>query len=371
MHVPQGDYSLEEFCETILRYDQEHLFDGFHFNHIKTYFYLTEDEDWLQYFSDYDQAEYGEVTKLTQSYTKRSGEMGEAVFFATYYQNELVMVFTASTENAVDQTIARTVVDSNALVEMPIVPSDFQKMHNRVLEEYEDTKITEFKSRRIPDLADADIRPDYDRTIEYKGDDGRQTLNEFRQYYGVVPVRIQYESEDIAFKMDTSGKFTLKEINDQTFTLLFKLVEEVMEHVLEIQEVSERIRFRTEQRESGNLNIEIPNVTAGEINFEKSFNLLMAEEFMVRASNRDDVQFTFTDVSKQAGSLDFSATVTDEARNAFFNISATEESMAIVPKHNCSSPSILQFYQIFTQTVDEAAKIALFDKERAYGSPAS
>jgi hypothetical protein len=371
MHVPQGNYSLEDFCETILRYDQERLFDGFHFNHIKTYFYLTEGDDWLQHFDDYEQEDYGDVTKLTKPYTKRSGEMGEAVFFATYYQDELVMVFTASTENSIDQTIAQTVVDSNALVEMPIVPSDFQQMHNRVLEEHEDTNITEFKSRRIPDLADADIRPDYDRTIEYKGDDGRQTLNEFRQYYGVVPVRIQYESADITFKMDTSGKFTLKKINDRTFTLLFKLIEEVMEHVLEVQEVSERIRFRTERRASGDLDIEIPDVTAGEINFEKSFNLLMAEEFMERASNRDDIQFTFTDVSKQAGSLDFSATVTDEARNAFFNISATEDSMTIVPKHNCASPSILQFYQVFTQTVDEAAKIALFDKEAAYGPSAS
>jgi len=372
MHVPQADYTIEDFCETLLRSDQSRLFEGFHFNQIKTYFYLTEDDDWIRFFEDdYAIEDYGNITKLTREYTKRSGERGEAVFFTAYYQDELLMVFTASTENAIEQTIEQTVTASNAMVEMPIVPSDFEKMHQRVLDEHEDVDITEFKSRRIPDLADAEIRPDYDRTIEYKGGDGRQTLKEFRQYYGVVPVRIQYEGHTLGFKMDTSGKFTLRKINDDTFSLLFKLVEEVLEHVLEIQEVSQRIRFQTERRQSGDLDIEVPDVTAGEIDFEKSFNLLMAEEFIERASNRDDIQFTFTDVTKQAGSLDFSATVTDEERNAFFNVSATEDSMTIVPKHNCSAPSIVQFYQLFTQTVDEAADITLFDKEAAYGPRAS
>lgn len=372
MHIPQADYDIHGFCEAIFTADQSRLFDGFHYNHVKTYLYTTEADDWLQFFGDeYQQEGYGDITKLTASFTKRSGEIREAVFYVAYFEDDLLMVFTAATENAIDQTIERTVLESNAIVEIPIVPSDFQKMHRRVLEEHEDTNISEFKSRRIPDLADAEIRPDYDRVIEYKGADGRQALKEFEQYYGVVPTRIQYESTEIKFKMDTSGKFTLKRVNGQTFNLLFRLVEEVMEHVLDIQDVSERIRFRTESRQSGDINIQIPNITAGEIEFNKEFNRLMAEEFMERAANQDQIPFSFTDVSLQAGSLDFSATVTDEARNAFFNISATENSMTIVPKHNCASPSIIQFFQLVTHTVDESADITLFDKDAAYGPSAS
>lgn len=372
MHVSQADYDIHTFCEAVFSTDQSRLFDGFHYNHVKTYLYTTETDDWLQFFEeDYQFDDYGDITKLTTSFTRRSGEVGEAVFYAAYYEDDLLMMFTAATENAIDQTIERTVVESNAIVEIPIVPSDFQKMHERVLKEHEDTNITEFKSRRIPDLADAEIRPDYDRSIEYKADDGRQALKEFEQYYGVVPTRIQYESPEIEFKMDTSGKFTLKKVNSQTFNLLFLLVEEVMEHVLDIQDVSERIRFRTEFRQSGDLSLQIPDITAGEIEFDKKFNRLMAEEFMERAANQDATRFSFTDVSLQAGSLDFSATVTDEARNAFFNISATEDSMTLVPKHNCASPSIIQFFQLVTHTLDESAEITLFDKEAAYGPRAS
>ena len=372
MKVPQDDYDLEGFCQALLDYDESHLFEGLHFNQIKTYFYLTENDDWKPCFgAGYSKEDYGEVTKLTSEYTKRSGEAGRAVFYAAYYEDDLLIVFTAATEDAVSQTIESTVHSSNELAEMPIVPRDFQKMNQTVLSEYEDVQITEFKSRRIPDLADAEIRPQFDRTIEYKGRDGRQTLNEFKQYYGVVPVRIQYEHEDIGIKIDTNGKFTLKKINEASFTLLFELVEEVLDHVLNIQEVSQEIRFRTERRQSGNLEIEVPNVTAGQIEFQKSFNLLMAEEFIQNAEAREDTPFTFTDVSKQAGSLDFTATVTDEQRNAFFNISATEDTMRIVPKRNCEFPSIIRFYQVLTESVDESAEITLFDNEAAYGQSAS
>lgn len=369
MKVPNGSYDLEAFCQTLLDHDESKLFEGLHYNWIKTYFYLTDDDNWLQHFSDqYEVEEYGEITKLTSSYTKRSGETGEAVFFATFFQDELLMIFTASTEEAIDQTLEETVKSSHVLASMPIVPPDFQKMNRRVLDEYEDVKITEFKSVRIPDLADAEIRPEFDRVMEYKGRDGRQTLKEFRQYYGVVPVRLQYEHEEIEFKMDTSGKFTLKKINEGTFNLLFKLVEEVLDHVLDMQEVTSNIRFRREQRQSGNLEITVSNVTAGEIQFDKSFNLLMAEEFVQNVSIRDDADFTFTDVTMQAGSLDFSAKVTDERRNAHFNISSTEDAMRIIPKRECSFPSLIEFFQLFTQSVDRSAEIALFDSEAAYGT---
>ncbi|MFC6838419.1 hypothetical protein [Halomarina ordinaria] len=372
MHVPQEVYDLEGFCQALLDIDESHLFEGQHLHQIKTYFYLTEHDDWKASFGQsYQEEDYGEITKLTREFTTRSGEAGRAVFYAAYYEDDLLIIFTSATEDAIDQTLENSVNASKELAEMPIVPRDFQKMNEMVLSKYEEVDITEFKSKRIPDLADAEIRPEYDRTMEYKGRDGRQTLKEFRQYYGVVPVRIQYEHEDIALRIDTNGKFTLIRLNNATFTLLFELIEEVLDHVLDIQEVSQEIRFRTEKRRSGDLELEVPTVTAGQIEFQKSFNRLMAEEFVQNAGNRSDTPFTFTDVSMEAGSLDFTATVTDEQRSAFFNISATEDAMRIVPKHNCAFPSLIRFYQLLTETIDESAQITLFDDESAYSTSAS
>jgi hypothetical protein len=86
----------------------------------------------------------------------------------------------------------------------------------------------------------------------------------------------------------------------------------------------------------------------------------MAEEFIDRISDRHDAPFTFSDVHTQAGSLDLSARVNDEERNAHFNISATADSMTIIPKRNSSWKSILKFYYYFTQTVDQQSQLRLF-----------
>jgi hypothetical protein len=359
MKIPQADYDVEKIWRTILDADLPKLFEDLHVHQIKVFFYLTQNGDnWLSAFSDdtYSTENYGDMTRLTAEYTTRGGAKDEAVFFGGFFEGELLMMLTGATERGIEQTLDRTIRTSGELVSMPIVPRDFQRINELVLEKSEDMRITSFKSRRIPDLADADIRPEYDREIEYKGDDGRQTLEEFREYYGVVPVRVQYEHENINFKMDTEGKFTLLEINQETVNLLFELVKEIFDNVMQIQEITQEIRFEKEEVRSGDFSITVPRLSAGRVDFDKPFNLLMAEEFVQNASDSAG-NFTFTDVTMEAGSLDFSARVTDEERSAHFNVSANEDSMTIVPKHNCSFASIVDFYLAVVQVVDEGAKI--------------
>ncbi|ELZ40702.1 hypothetical protein [Halorubrum tebenquichense] len=370
MKVQSGDYDIESFCQKLIDTDPAHTFEGFHYNHAKVYFYLTED-DWLDNFeNNYEIEDYGEVYKLTREYVGRFGETDQAVYYAHYFDDSLLMLFTATTEEAKENTLDLTVQTSPTICEMPIVPQDFQRLHKMVLEENPSIRITGFKAHRIPDLAEAEIRPDYNREIKYKGEDGKQTLQEFKQYYGVVPTRVEYREGDIEIKIDKSGKFTIKRSTADNFTLLFDLIREIQDHVLDIQEVSQRIKFRTERRNSGELQLEFPSVTAGQIDFHKSFNLLMAEEFIESAGEEGYRQFTFTDVSKEAGSLDFSATVTDEVREATFNISATQDSMKIVPKHDCEFPTIVHFFHLVTETIDERATINVFDTESAYATSA-
>jgi hypothetical protein len=364
MNIPEGDYDIREFCETLLETPESQVFEDLHYHQVKVFLFLTSTDDWQQFFSNYEMEDYGEVSKLTHEFRTRAGEIEEATFYAGYYQDDILMVFTGAVEDAIEQTLEATEANASGISSMPIFPPDFQEMNEYVLSQYEDIKITSFKARRQPDLVDAEIRPDVEeREIEYKADDGRQTLKEFREYYGVVPERVEYEHDELNFKMDATGKFTHSSINHRTFNLFFNLIEEVIERILDIQEVSEQIRFRTETRRSGELDIAVPRLSSGQIEFTRTFNLLMAEEFMQRISARDGAPYTFSDVNKQAGSLDLSARVTDEERNAHFNISATEDAMTIIPKRDCSWKSILKFYYYFTQTVDQYSRLRLLGRQ--------
>jgi len=363
MHIPEGQYNLKEFCRVIFD-SPERVLDGYHGQRIKSFLYLS-DDGWRDYLDDhYETEELGGITKFVGEYRNRKGAEQPAKFYVGQYKDDLQMVLTAETEEAIRQALRPVSEYSDSLSPMPIMTEDFQTMNEIVLSTYDDMRISEFKSKRVPSLADARTRPDVDREIEYKGADGRDRLDEFRDEYGVVPTRIQYEHENVSIRIDTSGKFTLESVNKESFNILFDLLSEVVVNVLELLDVANQIKFEKREVVPGNLKVQVPEVSSGEIDFDQQVSLMQAENFIKGTKNSDDLNFSFTDVTKQAGSLDFSAQVTDENRGSLFNVSATEESMRIVPKHDCSFPSLVEFYLAVIQLLDGGAEMRLPDSIR-------
>lgn len=311
----------------------------------------------------YETESLGEMTKLLGEYVNRRGAEQLANFYVGQYEPNLQMVLTAETEEAIRQTLEPVFEESDVLSPMPIMIEDFQDMNDIVLERYEDMQISEFKSRRVQSLADARTRPDVDREIEYRGIDGRQRLEDFRTEYGVVPTRIKYEHDNLEFKIDTSGKFTVLTINEETFELLFDLLSEVVTNVLDLRDVARNIKFQSKEMVPGNLKITVPEISSGEIQFDQKVSLMQAENFMEQTKSSEKLDFSFSDVTKKAGSLDFSAQVADESRDSLFNVSATENAMRIVPKRQCSFPSLVDFYLAVIQLLDGGAQMRLYDTE--------
>jgi len=364
MHIPEGEYNLKEFCRVIID-SPESVLSGYHGKRVKSFLYLS-DTGWKDYLDQhYETYDYGQITKFVGEYRNRKGAEQPAEFYVGEYKDDLQMVITAETEEAIRQALSPVSEHSDCLSPMPIMTEDFQTMNDIVLSSYEDMQISEFKSKRVPSLADARIRPDVDREVEYRGIDGRDRLNEFREEYGVVPTRIQYEHENVSLRIDTSGKFTLETVNQDSFTILFDLLSEIVVNVLELLDVANSIEFEKREVMPGNLKIQVPEVTSGEIRFDQQVSLMQAENFIKGTKNSDDLNFSFADVTKQAGSLDFSAQVTDENRGSMFNVSATEDAMRIVPRHDCSFPSLVEFYLAVIQMLDGGAKMNLYETQSA------
>lgn len=365
MHIPDDDYTLTEFCQEII--DSSHkVLEGYHYNQIKSFVYLS-DEGWKEYLAEHFEIEsLGEMTKLVGKYINRRGAEQPATFYIGEYEPNIQMVLTAETEEAIRQAMSPVFEESDHLSPMPIMIEDFQRMNDIVLSRYDDMRISEFKSKRVPGLADARVRPDVeDREIEYRGIDGRDRLDDFRDEYGVVPTRIKYEHENVSIKIDTSGKFTLLSVNTESFNILFDLLREVVENVLELRDVARNIKFQKKEVQPGNVKITVPEVSSGEIQFDQEITLMKAENFVAGTKASPDLEFTFSDITKQAGSLDFSAQVADERRNSLFNVSATGESMRIIPKQNCTFPSIVEFYLAVIQMLDGGARIHLYQPQPA------
>ena len=192
MEIEQGSYTLEQLCQEVIDHT-ESAFEQYHVKHLKFYFYIA-DEDWSSNFPDrYETQDYGEMTKVSAEYTNRFGAEDRADFFIGPYgdESEIITILTAETQEAVDQALLPMLGRRDDISLMPIMLEDFQRMNELVLE-HNEVRITEFKSERVPDLAEAEIRPSVQRSIEYKGRDGKEAIEELRSGYGVVPVRIQY-----------------------------------------------------------------------------------------------------------------------------------------------------------------------------------
>lgn len=365
MHIPDDDYTLTEFCQKIID-SSTSVLEGYHYNQIKSFVYLS-DEGWMEYLEEHFETEsLGEMTKLTGEYINRRGAEQPATFYIGEYEPNLQMLLTAETEEAIRQAMTPVFEASDHLSPMPIMIEDFQRMNDIVLSRYDDMRISEFKSKRVPGLADARVRADVeDREIEYRGIDGRDRLDDFRDEYGVVPTRIKYEHENVSIKIDTSGKFTLLSVNSESFTILFDLLKEVVENVLNLRDVARNVKFQKRELQPGNVKITVPEVSSGEIEFDQEITLMKAENFVEGARASPDLDFSFSDVTAQAGSLDFSAQVADERRNSLFNVSATEESMRIVPKQNCTFPSLIDFYLAVIQMLDGGARMDLYHPQPA------
>lgn len=365
MHIPDDDYTLTEFCQEIIDSSTE-ILAGYHINQIKSFVYLS-DEGWEEYLEEHFQTEpLGEMTKLVGQYINRKGAEQPATFYIGEYEPNIQMVLTAETEEAIRQAMSPVFEASDHLSPMPIMIDDFQRMNDIVLSRYDDMRISEFKSKRVPGLADARVRPDVeDREIEYKGIDGRDRLADFRDEYGVVPTRIKYEHENVSIKIDTAGKFTLLSVNTESFNILFDLLKEVVENVLKLRDVARKVKFQKREMQPGNVKITVPEVSSGEIRFDQGISLMKAENFVSGTKASPDLDFSFSDVTKQAGSLDFSAQVADERRNSLFNVSATEDSMRIIPKQNCTFPSLVEFYLGVIQLLDGGARMHLYQPQPA------
>jgi len=365
VHIPDDDYTLTEFCQKIIDSSIEVL-EGYHYNQIKSFVYLS-DKGWKEYLEQhYETESLGEMTELVGEYINRKGAEQPATFYIGEYVPNIQMVLTAETEEAIRQAMSPVFEESDHLSPMPIMIEDFQRMNNIVLSRYEEMLISEFKSKRAPGLADARVRPDVeDREIEYRGIDGRDRLEDFKEEYGVVPTRIKYEHENVSIKIDTSGKFTLMSVNTESFNILFDLLQEVVENVLELREVARNVKFQKKEVQPGNLKITVPEVSSGEIQFDQGITLMKAENFVEGTKASPDLDFSFSDVTKQAGSLDFSAQVADERRNSLFNVSATEGSMRIIPKQNCTFPSLVEFYLAVIQMLDGGARMHLYQSTPA------
>lgn len=362
MIIDEKEYTLKSFCDYLIE-NSKNLFEDVLRTQLKIILLLTDTDDWKEYLigegiggNFKESFKMGDIIKLERKYIDSKGEEKIADYYANYYNDSILILFTAVTEEGIKETLDPIIEKRHGICKMYIYPKNFEMIKDYILTEKINANILSFKAFRKPEIIEGEIRPEItDRIIDYKGRDGKETLKEFRKYYGVIPSRLEFEIENSHFKIEDDGRFLLYTINEETFNLIFDIIELILKEILNIKQISQKIRFNLINKQSGRLQIEMPEINAGKIKLSYKINALIVEDMI---QNIPD--FSFIDVNIKEGSLSFSMSIIDELKSSVFNISGSEDSITIISKYKPYFDSFMRFYYHFTENIDENSTLSLY-----------
>ncbi|MEE9116763.1 MAG: hypothetical protein V3U09_07690 [Thermoplasmata archaeon] len=350
MKLDSGEYNLKEYVAHIVDNSETILQDRAR-NELKAYLFLT-NKAWEEFFPNMSCSRLGEVAELEVPSIDQGRDPIET-YHSFQYSENVALVFTFATMEHYQATIQKILNKERGVGEVWIRPSLCGKIRGLILERYPEAQIRYFVAKRTPqDLAPAEFRPDEKRRISYSGQDGREVLGEVEHLYGVHPTSIFFDvASDMKLKVYEDGLIILQTFNQETFDLMFEIWDMVIESIQEttLAAFSMRSDLKSIEMEGGS--IVVPEIFSGEIHLPRNrLDAGIAESF-----SKESRGFSFLDLAIEEGSLVFSATVIDEDKESVFGLSASEDSIRLIPRYNTTFETFLRFYRYVAESIDDEA----------------
>jgi hypothetical protein len=356
MKIPFANYSIESFYKVLTSRPEE--FRMMKILCLNAYFkswappdkFLTLDGIFRKH--GFSLRQMGEIMELETTYVDPETEETVPVTYYAYLspEDQILRCFTMASTREIEKTIEPLSVESG-LYHLWISPSAFEQIKNVILSERPHTKITFFSATRKPSMGfRGKIRPDVERTIMYYGDDGKETLEELKYYYGVVPRTIEFHIPGIVdMQIAARGIFTYLR-GELDFLLNFS--ERAIEIALEVRRILERSRLDTVSVRTARKELKVPYMVPWIVDFSQPLDSSGCEILMEELSKN---QFTLYNHIMVEGSLRFDATVVDETKKSIFEISATKDRMIVSPRYETQFDSFLRFLETVVENFDPNA----------------
>jgi hypothetical protein len=86
-----------------------------------------------------------------------------------------------------------------------------ERIRRRVLDEHPNVRIPYFTAHHSPHAdQEGTTRPGFERTIQYYGEDGRESFKEVKHKYGVFPTNVRFKKpNEFKFRITNQGTFTI------------------------------------------------------------------------------------------------------------------------------------------------------------------
>lgn len=298
--------------------------------------------------------EHGAVTHIQKEYT-RNDEEYSAGFHLHFHDGEgeggVVLLYTNQRKTKeIEHTVKDLFENEHGLYYLHVGPRLFQIVREEVLQREDYAEIDEFVADRSKDSdRPSRIRPDFERTISYYGDDGWETLREMEENYGVRPRYLQFNiPNDASFKITRDGVFSLSSGNLDT---MFHYVEKCIQESLGIKRAFDGSNFRMVENTE---NLRIPTAEPAVIDLNTPLHYSELPKIKARM---DDEGYFIVDSFGQEGSLHFSSKVYDKQKENTFRLKATDDAIRVFPQEEDGDlGSFLRFHEFVQNHIDPEAE---------------
>jgi len=362
LRISEHEYTFETFIKELMEVGIE---PG---ERLRVVSYLANEREWktespvvpslidLMVANSVKIVELGDVKKLVAHYRdSETNHLVPVTYFAFLHRDtRLLLCFTTASKFDVEQTLDRIVERNPGLYYGLMSSSTFSKLDKMLLESHPGTLITYFSARRNRQSAlRSEIRPDYERSIEYYGNDGRNVLEELKHAYGVALRSIHFEIPDFAvYQVHNIGQFTLSRGQNDARKFLLEIVDFAMRDSLLMRRAVESGDFRLIPLETKRKTLLFPKLQPWLIRFGLPLDFKEGENLV---SILQDSGFDVFNHVLAPGSLRLNGMVADRVKNAIFTIDANSERMVVAPVQEVSFDSFLRFYQAIIENFDPNA----------------
>ena len=271
----------------------------------------------------------------------------------------LVLFITNSTKVDLEKTLIQAVDRLGGVYYMFIEPRVFQNITDTILDGYPDTRIPYFTAYRKPTFKVAcKIRPVEERSISYRGSDGKETLEEFRALYGMLPHIIEFDIPSlIQFRVDFRGIFSFRGGNIE---YMEKIIQFALDSVLKSKKIMEGAKLEYVSIKAGTKTMQIPRSNSWSIIFSKPIEYEDVGSIIELLFRQN--KLLVYDYYAERGSLFWTANVLSLDKDGYFAIKSDGRKINVLPKDDTPFDSLLSFYHFFLENVDSEARIESVSK---------
>jgi len=279
-----------------------------------------------------------------KSYFTHDEKTGIIIFYTNYRKVEDIPIITKFIEN-----------DRNSF-QLFLRPPIMEQIKNSLISDYPDLRITNFNANYTPNpKKQSRIRPSYERTFSYWGEDGTETLEEIENYYGVSPTMIDVRiPENIKIRIKDTGLFTFYTGEIGSIQILFDIMEKAIRDSIRYSDAFNHASYNM-----------LPVKTD-----KKEFNIPIAKPALIILKNK----LSYSEIGKfesgfsqigtiinsyaEEGSLFYNADViTDNGEE--FRVKANENLIKVFPREEYHFNTFMRFYKYIVEKFDSGAEFSV------------